>query len=131
MRCSLNEMFFIKKQGSAWTGSNWVDMVQSNSDLIAFFPRKQDAEEEVKIQGLINSEISFKGKGGRGAKSPDARRNSPRIAIAPSSVAKVDAIAQYQNKSRADVLEELIDKEFRAFAVTADEAKLEATGLIE
>jgi hypothetical protein len=73
-----------------------------------------------------------KNKGGRGtAKDPNSRRNSPRIAIARQYISMVDAIAKYENKSRADVLEELIDREFRAFVVTADEKKLEEAGLTE
>jgi hypothetical protein len=70
-------------------------------------------------------------KGGNGSKSADSRRNSPRIAIAPSSVAKIDAMAKVQNKSRADVLEELVDKEFRAFIATVSKKELEDAGLIE
>ncbi|MBN3948419.1 MAG: hypothetical protein HWQ38_18970 [Nostoc sp. NMS7] len=73
----------------------------------------------------------IKNKGGWASKSADSRRNSPRIAIAPSSVAKIDAIAKLQNKSRADVLEELIDKEFRIVVVTTTEEELEKSGLIE
>lgn len=61
-------------------------------------------------------------KRGRGAKSPNARRNSPRIAISGQHIAKIDAMCKYHNKSRPDILEELIDKEFEM---------LEAVGLIE
>jgi hypothetical protein len=70
-------------------------------------------------------------KKGRGAKSPDARRNSPRIAISGQHIAKIDAMCKYHNKSRPDILEELIDKEFRLFLATADEEMLESVGLIE
>ena len=61
-------------------------------------------------------------KKGRGAKSPDSRRNSPRIAISGQHIAKIDAMCRYHSKSRPDLLEELIDKEFEI---------LEAMGLIE
>jgi len=73
----------------------------------------------------------IKNKGGRGTRSTDSRRNGARIAIAPSSIAKLDAIAKYVGKSRADILEEMIDKEFRVLIVTADEKQLEKVGLIE
>lgn len=57
-----------------------------------------------------------KNKGGRGFKSADSRRNSPRIAISPSIVAKIDIIiATIQGETRADFLERLINREFSIF----------------
>jgi len=50
-----------------------------------------------------------KNKGGRGKKSPESRRNSPRIAIARSYIEKVDNLAKEQGCSRADIVEQAID----------------------
>ena len=45
-------------------------------------------------------------------KSKDSRRNGSRIAISPSIIKKLDSIALRQSKSRADIVEELINKEY-------------------
>jgi predicted Rossmann fold nucleotide-binding protein DprA/Smf involved in DNA uptake len=65
---------------------------------------------------------------GHAKKSPDSRRNGSRIAISPSCIAKVDELAECWQMSRADILEQLIEKEYCDFVVRHNLRKL---GLIE
>lgn len=103
-----------------------VDSIRRKTikEVLEVFSRGEDFNKRLDLGGLVASSNKFSvyesksgylvgivrntNKGGRGSKSADSRRNSPRIAIAPSIVDKLDVMATKQGRSRADVLEDLI-----------------------